>query len=129
VAISDESAKFAFPYAVLNNTTIIHVINTLKKIIDGKDIVKIVLGQSLDFKGQPNIIMKRINNFKIALEEKLNIPIEFESEALTTRQAKRPLQEKHCRRTGAAKSKFEKIHASAAALILQSYLDRQNLPR
>jgi len=112
VAISDESGKFAFPFAVVDNKSASRVLNEIKKIIDGKEVVKIVLGQSLTFKLQPNPIMKRIDKFKSFLEERLNIPVEYENEILTTKQAERTM------------SKDEKIHASAAALILQSHLDR-----
>ncbi len=112
IAISDENAKFAFPNTVIDNTSISNVLKTIKIICDKNNIGKIVIGQSLDFKGQPNPIMKRIEKFKTFLEERLNLPLEFENEVLTTKQAERSM------------GKSEKTHSSAAALILQSYLDR-----
>jgi putative Holliday junction resolvase len=131
VAISDESAKFAFPHAVIDNISTCDVGIEIKKICDKNNIGKIVIGQSLDFKNQPNPIMKRIEKFKSFLEEKLKIPVEYENEILTTRQAKRLLESsvrgKQARPKKEARFKNEKIHASAAALILQSYLDRQNM--
>ncbi len=45
-------------------------------------------------------------------DENANIPVEFENETLTTMQAKRFSEDER------------KIHSSAAALILQSYLDK-----
>ncbi len=125
VAISDESAKFAFPHSVLDNISANSVLKALKIICDKNDIGKIVIGQSLTYKMQPNPIMKRIEKFKSFIEERINIPVEYESEILTTKQAERMTRET---KTGArmkSRKKDEKIHVSAAALILQSYLDKQ----
>ena len=124
VAISDESAKFAFPHDVIDNVSANGVLKALKIICDKNDVGKIVIGQSLTYKMQPNPIMKRIEKFKSFIEERINIPIEYESEILTTKQAERMMREP---KTGAkmkSRKKEEKIHASAAALILQGYLDR-----
>ncbi len=112
IAISDESAKFAFPHSVIDNTSANSVLKALKLICDKNNIGKIIIGQSLDFKGQPNPIMKRIEKFKTFLEERFNLPLEYENEVLTTKQAERSM------------SRSEKTHSSAAALILQGYLDR-----
>ena len=115
VAISDENSKFAFPHALLDNTSANSVLKALKIICDKNNVGKIVIGQSLDFRGQPNPIMKRVEKFKSFIEERLNIPIEYENEVLTTKQAER------------AMGKSEKTHSAAAALILQAYLDRRNM--
>ncbi len=127
IAISDERAKFAFPHGVINNTSANLVLNVIKIICDKNNVGRIILGQSLDFKKQPNPIMKRVEKFKSFLEERLKIPIEYENEILTTKQAERAIRKS---RTGARmkpRKKEEKTHASAAALILQSYLDKQKM--
>jgi putative Holliday junction resolvase len=115
IAISDENAKFAFPYSVLDNLRPCDVLRKIEKVCEENKVGKIVLGQSLDFKKQPNIIMKRIEKFKSLLEENLKISVEYESEIFTTKQAQRIME------------KSDKIHASSAALILQGFLDRQNI--
>lgn len=127
IAISDESAKFAFPASVIHNTSANGVLKALKIICDKNNIAKIILGQSLTYKMQPNVIMKRVEKFKSFIEERLNIPVGYESEILTSKQAERMINEKkkpHSRRFASLRGK---VHASAAALILQSYLDRQNM--
>jgi len=132
IAVSDEKAKFAFPYSVIDNSSANSVLKALKIICDKNNVIKIILGQSLTFRMAPNAIMKRIEKFKSFIEERLKIPVEYESEILTTKQAKRAMEspirgeKSHCGGKG-AKPKNEKIHSSAAAIILQSYLDKQKM--
>jgi len=128
IAISDENAKFAFPNAVIDNVSANSVLKALKIICDKNNVGKIVIGQSLDFRGQPNVIMKRIEKFKSFIEERLNLPLEYENEVLTTKQAERSMG-KPRRRASSLRGRREKTHSSAAALILQTYLDRQNSSR
>ncbi len=121
IAISDENANFAFPHSVLNNNSANFILKALKIICDKNNVVKIIIGRSLDYKMQPNPIMKRVEKFKAFLEERLKIPVEYENEVLTTKQAERPLKGKS---RVSPKIKNDRIHSSAAALILQSYLDK-----
>ncbi len=69
----------------------------------------------MDYKGRPNPVMAEIEKFKILLEKEIGLEIVFETEVLTTKQAANSQPES------------KKLDASAAALILQSYLDRLNL--
>ncbi len=127
IAISDEKAKFAFPHGVINNTSANLVLNIIKIICDKNNIGKIIIGQSLNFEMEPNPIMKRVEKFKSYLEERLKIPIEFENEVLTTKQAERTAKRPKAGGRKKSPKKDEKTHTSAAALILQSYLDRQKM--
>lgn len=77
-------------------------------------VTTVVVGESKDFNGLDNPIMKKIRTCVAALKQKLssNVGVIFEPEFLTTQQAER------------SQGKHALIDASAAALILQSYLDR-----
>lgn len=121
LAISDENAKFAFPHGVIDNVSANSALKAIKIICDKNNVVKIIIGRSLTFKMEPNVIMKRVEKFKSFLEERLKIPVEYESEILTTKQA-----ERMGAKDGKIPRRRDKLHASAAALILQSYLDRQS---
>ncbi len=136
IAISDERAKFAFPHGVIDNTSANLVLNVIKIICDKNNVGKIIIGQSLDFKMEPNPIMKRVEKFKSFLEERLKIPIEYENEILTTKQAERRMAKARpppatikysVSNSWRKKKQREKTHTSAAALILQSYLDKQKM--
>ena len=110
IALSDETGKFALPHAVWeNDDDLISKINTL---CGEKNISVIIIGESRNLDGSENEILKEIKLFKITLERNVSIPVYFEPEFYTSAQAAR-LQGKNI------------MHdASAAALILKSYLDR-----
>ena len=112
VALSDEGGSLAFPKIVLpNDTTLLH---SLLEIIKKEHVEEIVVGESRNFKGDENPIMKRIKIFKETLEEASGKRVVFEPELFSTQEAKRGQEE--------AKS----LDASAAAIILQSYIDKQS---
>ncbi len=111
VAISDEGGILAFPKVVLLNNKLL--LETIGEIITKENVDQIVIGESLDFKNKPNPIMKKILDFKKDLQEKFNIDIHLEPEFLTSVQAE------------VIQGKNKKLDASAAAIILQSYLDKQ----
>ncbi len=84
-AVSDEDARLAFPLVVLQNDS--KILDSVEKIIKEKNIKAVVLGESKNFKGEPNQIMKNIEKFKKNLEEKLKLPVFLEPEFMTSRQA------------------------------------------
>jgi putative Holliday junction resolvase len=111
IAISDESGNFAFAHSVVENNK--NAIKKIKKICEENNVAEIILGQSFDFKGLPNPIMKKIDKFKSLIEKETKLPVVYESETLTTKQAERII------------GRTKKTDASAAALILNSYLEKQ----
>lgn len=123
VAVSDETSGFALPVSVLLNNS--GLIAAVKKIIAEKNVVTIVLGESKNFKGEDNAIMAAIREFKKTLEIETGLPVVFEPEFMTSAQAARPPAREV--RNPERKVKVEKnksLDASAAAIILQSYIDK-----
>ena len=110
VAISDESNRLAFPLSVLPNDKTL--LGAIQEIIKIEKIEQIVIGESKDFQGKPNKIMGEIEKFAKILKEKTQLVIVFEPEFMTSVQAEQ------------LQGKNEMHDASAAAIILQSYLDR-----
>lgn len=109
IAMSDEDGKIAFPSAVLVNDT-----DLLKNIVDlcmKNQIEMVIMGESRDYQGQINPIMWKIEGFKKQLEI-IGFKVAFEPEFMTSVQASQI--------TGENKM----LDASAAAIILQSYLNR-----
>lgn len=113
IALSDDDAKFAMPRAVLPNDRTLF--SEVKNMCDAHKVKAIVIGESKDYKGNENPIMKHIKFFKGELERELHLPVHFEPEFMTSQEAAR---------TQGPNSPL--LDASAAAIILQSYLDRKN---
>ena len=81
------------------------------------------MGHSTNYHGKDNPIMERIRQFKKALHGRLSIPIDFQVEFLTSVEAQRQPQEADLPRS--RKPRVHKdVDAGAAALILQSYINR-----
>lgn len=112
VAVSDLGAVVAFPYAILDNVK--GLVGEIKTICAHEDVEAVVIGESVDYKGAPNIIKKEIDRFVTELRLVLSIPIIEEREFLSTQQAR------------FYQTKRRRVDDSAAAIILQSYLDRKN---
>ena len=109
IAVSDEDGKIAFPTAVLANDD-----SLMKNIVDlcMKNTVEIVImGESRNYQGQINEIMWKIQGFRKQLET-IGYKVIFEPEFMTSVQASQI--------TGENKM----LDASAAAIILQSYLNK-----
>src|SRR3989344_5777101 len=139
VAISDENGALAFPKEIILND-----INTLKKfseIIEKENIKELVIGESVDFSGKLNALSARIAVFILELQEKFKLPVHKQKEFLTSVEARRyenlggqARNSKNIKRglnLSQAHSKVKQIKsgradASAAALILQRYLDKIN---
>lgn len=109
IAFSDENGRMAFPNSVLANDN--KMIENLNKLILENGVQKIVIGESKNYKMEDNEIMTEIYDLKKILETTLNIDVILYPEVLSSAEALN---------MGA---KPEMIDASAAAIILQSYLD------
>jgi putative Holliday junction resolvase len=111
IAVSDEDNKVAFPLDVLSNDK--RLIQRIKQICAKEKIESIVLGESKDFGGENNSIMKDAKEFCRLLKKSVTLPLHWEPEFYTSAEAER-LQGKH-----------GMLDASAAAIILKSYLDKK----
>ena len=112
IATSDEGGRMAFPFRVLLNSR--SIIPHLAKICLDEKIDCIVVGESINFQNQHNAIMKEISPFSELLKEKTGLPVEFMNEVLSSREA------------GHIQGDNSLNDASAATIILQSYLNKHN---
>jgi len=118
LALSDESARFAFPHSILKNLTGYDLVKSIKRVCEENDVSKIILGRPELFKVKDDKIVKKVEKFKQILEKEMGIEVIFENEAMTTQQAKRPFKD--------SRKKPKNMDSASAALILQSYLDKNN---
>ncbi|MDP3996590.1 MAG: Holliday junction resolvase RuvX [bacterium] len=110
IAISDEECKIAFPTTVLQNDK--ELPKQVAELCDVNKCGSVVIGESSDLNGVPNPIAEKIEKFKNNLRTYMKKPIHMEPEFFTSIQAER------------IQGKTTMQDASAAALILQSYLDK-----
>jgi putative Holliday junction resolvase len=109
IAISDDTASVAFPYKTVINTS--KAFDEIFEIIQFERIAKVVLGESKDKDMKDNPIMELVYDFKKKLEEK-NIDVDLHNEFFSSAQVLSTMGQKN-----------DALDASAAAIILQSYLD------
>ncbi|MEI6528092.1 MAG: Holliday junction resolvase RuvX [bacterium] len=110
IAVSDEAGQIAFPKEVLKNDNLL--LSKIGDICKNDKITTVIIGESKNFNGEDNPIMEEIYDFMRYLEEVLKLEVILEPEFLSSHQAAR-VQGEH-----------GKLDASAAAIILQSYLDK-----
>jgi len=126
LALSDESGCFAFPHSVIQ--TKCDFVWDIKKICEENHVKKIILGKPEGYKGDSAKILEKIEYFKVRLEEETGLSVIYENEVLTTQQAKRPIKTNQPRgkisNYRPRRSIVKDVDASAAAIILQCYLDR-----
>ena len=117
IAVSDEEASFAIPRTVLLNDA--KIFDEIGNIVANEDIARIVVGDPGD-----NQISADVKSFVTKLEEKFSLPVILEKEFMTSLhviqfQGRKPIARLEKQDTS------PKRDDSAAALILQRYLDRK----
>jgi len=138
VAVSDEGGTLAFPKEIVLND--VKSLQKIAEIIKQENVKEIVVGESVDFSGKLNALSARIDVFILELEEKFRLPLHKQKEFLTSLEARRYHGGGQARKAGESKKtmspsqahskvkqiKSGRVDASAAALILQRYLDKIN---
>jgi putative Holliday junction resolvase len=110
LAVSDEGRKLAFSYKTLENDS--KLFPVLNEIVKKENICKIVIGLPLNKQMKPTAQTTEVENWAEKMIKKIEVPIDFENEILTSKEAE--------------KSKAQNVHSAAAAILLQSYLDREH---
>ncbi|MDO8728922.1 MAG: Holliday junction resolvase RuvX [bacterium] len=108
IASTDETGGFALPRVVWPNDR--NLIDNILKLKGEEGIEKIIIGESRNLDGSANLIQKAIESLKNELE-KHNVEVIYHPEIFTTLEARQ------------IQGQTEMTDASAAAIILKSYLD------
>jgi len=138
IAVSDALGSIAFPRDILMTNKLLP--NIVADIITEEEIMGIVIGESKDLQGGLNKVAKDAKDFIKKLKSLIsdNIKIFYEDERFTTKQA-RTLPNEGIARGNIANNKilrgknisgrdvfrYRTADAQAAAIILQSFLDKQ----
>ena len=120
IALSDETGSIAFPHSVIPAGR--EALSAVAALITANAVGAAVIGESRDFSGEKNEVMEDIEQFKKDLQKLTTLPVEYEREFFTSAMAARQFAPEEKSRK--ANPNQDTLDASAAALILQSYLDR-----
>jgi putative Holliday junction resolvase len=119
LALSDPTATIASPLQVIKHTTRLMDAAQVANIASENDVGLIIIGQSYDEDGNPNLAGRRAANFADVLKEQANIPIELVDESFSTADARATVIE-----MGVSRKRRSGHHdALAAVMILRSYIE------
>ena len=124
LALSDPTATIASPFKVVEHTSRLMDAAQVAALAQENEVGLIVIGQSFDEEGKPNLAGRRAAKFAAALREQTHIPIVLWDESFSTQDARMTRIE-----LGVSRKKRAGHHdALAAVVILQSYLESNRPP-
>ncbi len=119
VAVSDELKVIAQPLEFIPASSLPDVLARLRELIRQYDVESILLGMPRNMDGSYGSAASTVREFAALVGDAVAIPIRTWDERLTSVQANRFLTQANVR----GRKRREKVDQTAAALLLQSYLD------
>lgn len=122
IAVSDSLGRVALPVQSFNRTKDVQGdIRRLVTLIKEYEPALLVVGNPIGLSGQSGGSADAVKHFLTELSDKLDVEVVLQDERFTTQEASRLLREANL----SAKAQRSVIDASAAAVILQAFLDRK----
>ncbi len=119
LALSDPTGTLASPLTVIKHASRLLDAAEVANLAHEHEVELIIVGQSLDEEGKPNLAGRRAAKFAAALKEQARIPVELFDEAFSTQDARSTVLE-----MGVSRKKRSGHHdALAAVMILRSYIE------
>ena len=119
LALSDPTATIASPFKVIKHVSRLLDAAQVANLANENDAGLIVIGQSFDEEGNPNLAGRRAAKFAEALKEQTNIPVELFDESFSTQDARATRIEMGVSR----KKRAGHMDVLAAVMILRSYIE------
>jgi putative holliday junction resolvase len=119
IAVSDELKMIAQPLEYIPAEPFVDFLARLKELLRQKEVELILIGMPRNMDGSYGPAALKVQEFVAALKTALTVPIQTWDERLTSAQANRFLIQGNVRR----EKRKEKVDKTAAAILLQSYLD------
>jgi putative Holliday junction resolvase len=119
VAISDPDRRLAVPFGTVH-TGAPADLKAIAELVPEHEVTLVVVGHPLMLSGEAGTRARHAEEFVAALRQVLSVPVELHDERLSTVEADKALRE-----AGAgSRDRRAAVDRSAAAVVLQSYLDR-----
>ncbi len=123
LALTDSSGTIAGPLAILEHVSRLADAAQVADLAARNDVELIVVGQSFDEDGQPNLAGRRAARFAEALKTQTSIPVELWDESLSTQDARAA----RLKLGGPRRKRSGHLDELAATVILQSYLEAHRI--
>jgi putative holliday junction resolvase len=122
IALSDELKMLAHPQEFIPAEPFAAFLDRLRHLLREKEVELILVGMPRNMDGSYGPAALKVQEFVAVLKETVTVPIKTVDERLTSVQAQRFLQ------AGGTKARQQRgrVDQSAAAILLQSYLDSLN---
>jgi len=114
LALADTESGVSLPYKIIKVSTMANVLKELKIIMAQENIKKIIIGLPINLQSASSQQTVQAKEFGKKLAQTVKLPVEFQDERFTSRQAQKLKPGKN-------------DDALAAMLMLHSYLDRKQV--
>ena len=119
LALSDPTATIASPLRVIKHVSRLLDAAQVANLASENEVGLIVIGQSFDEEGNPNLAGRRAAKFAEAMKEQTNLPVELFDESFSTQDARATRIEMGVSR----KKRSGHMDELAAVMILRSYIE------
>ena len=119
VAVSDSLKMIAQPLEFIPAEPVPECLTRIKELVRTQEVELIIIGMPRNMDGSYGEAAARVREFVAVLKDTLAVPLQTWDERLTSKLAERFLREGNVR----GKDRREKVDKTAAALLLQGYLD------
>jgi len=121
LALSDPTATIASPFKVIKHVSRLMDAAQVANLAAENEVALIVIGQSYDEEGNPNLAGRRAAKFAESLKEQTQIPVVLWDESFSTQDARATRIEMNVSR----KQRAGHMDELAAVMILRSYIESQ----
>ena len=121
LALSDPTATIASPFKVVKHKSRLMDAAQVANLAAENEVALIVIGQSYDEEGNPNLAGRRAAKFAESLKEQTQIPVVLWDESFSTQDARATRIEMNVSR----KQRAGHMDELAAVMILRSYIESQ----
>lgn len=119
LAVCDQSEMLVTPLKVVETSSENELLRQVARIIESEHIEAVVVGLPLNMDDTEGPRAKKVRAFAAVLSEKINIPVLFHDERLSSFEAEEQILDLELTR----KKKKKRLDAMAAAAILRSFLE------
>jgi putative holliday junction resolvase len=118
VAVSDPERTVAMPSGTIRVSGGVEDLKAVARLVERSGAIEVVVGHPISLSGESGPSARRAEEFARGLGLLLNVPVHLQDERFSTVEAERELRAAGAR----GRDVREAVDASAAAVILESYL-------